>query len=147
MLEATFRFRPICLRNIRITTTLLQKGANQGLNLEQIGQILCRPDEDDTLPSLLERIVDKARLITDMMFKMQGKFVDYKLRSIGKEQELKADKQHPFDQEDLAFGSRRQRAGSNYDNIKTREFGGALSAETKKIPMNNGAPSSFLASL
>lgn len=97
MLEATFRFRPICLRNIRITTILLQKGANQGLTLEQIGQILCRPDEDDTLPSLLERIVEKARLITDMMFKMQAKFVDYKLRSIGKDTELRGEKQHPFD--------------------------------------------------
>jgi hypothetical protein len=27
MLEATFRFRPICLRNIRISTTLLLRGA------------------------------------------------------------------------------------------------------------------------
>lgn len=85
-----------------------------------------------------------------MMFKMQAKFVDYKLRSIGKDTELRGEKQHPFDQEDLAYGARRQRAGSNYDNIKSREFGGALSAETKKMPSEragNGAPSSFLASL
>lgn len=70
ILERTFRFRPICLRNMRISTTLLKSGAKHGLNLEQIGQILCRPDEDDSLPSLLERIVEKARLITDMMIKM-----------------------------------------------------------------------------
>ena len=97
--------------------------------------------------------MDKARLITDMMYKMQGKFVDYKLRSIGKEvYHTNGKSEAPnFDQdEDLAFGSRRQRAGSNYENIKTREFSGAFSAETNKIPherASNGAPSSFLASL
>jgi len=31
--------------------------AEEGLTLEQIGQILCRPDDDDTVPSLLEKIV------------------------------------------------------------------------------------------
>lgn len=76
ILERSFRFRPICLRNMRISTTLLKSGAKAGLTLEQIGQILCRPDEDDTLPSLLERIVDKARLITDMMYKLQGRYRD-----------------------------------------------------------------------
>lgn len=53
-----------------------------GLNLTQIGQLLCRPDEDDTQPSLLERIVDKARLIADMMVKMQSKVTDSNLRNI-----------------------------------------------------------------
>ena len=47
MLEETFKFRPQCLRNMRISSTLLKKGAEAGLTLTQIGQILCRPDEDD----------------------------------------------------------------------------------------------------
>ena len=84
MLEIIFKFRPICLRNIRITTTLLQMGARQGLTLESICKILCRPDEDESMPSLLERIVDKARLIADMMTQMQRKSKDSNLRSIDK---------------------------------------------------------------
>lgn len=48
LLEETFKFRPICLRNMRISATLLKRAAKQGLTLAQIGQILCRPDEDDT---------------------------------------------------------------------------------------------------
>jgi hypothetical protein len=52
---------------MRISSTLLKESAAAGLTLEQIGQILCRPDEDDSMPSLLERLIDKARLIADMM--------------------------------------------------------------------------------
>lgn len=47
ILEKTFKFRPQCLRNMRISSTLLKKGAEAGLTLAQIGQILCRPDDDD----------------------------------------------------------------------------------------------------
>jgi len=61
---------------------LLQRGAKAGLTLEQIGSILCRPDDDDQVPSLLERIVDKARLIADMLVKMQSKSKDSQLRDI-----------------------------------------------------------------
>ena len=48
MLENNFKFRPICLRNMRISSMLLKHAAKEGLTLEQIGQIMCRPDEDDT---------------------------------------------------------------------------------------------------
>ncbi len=41
-IEKIFKFRPICLRNMRISCTLLKRGAEQGLNLKQIGDILCR---------------------------------------------------------------------------------------------------------
>ena len=37
MLETTFKFRPICLRNIKITTLLLKKAAESGLTLASIG--------------------------------------------------------------------------------------------------------------
>jgi len=37
LLESKFKFRPECLRNIRISTTLLKKGAAAGLTLAQIG--------------------------------------------------------------------------------------------------------------
>jgi hypothetical protein len=62
MLDDTFKFRKICLRNIRITGTLLKLGAQNSLTLHQIGTMLCREDdfEDDPEPSLLEKIVKKA---------------------------------------------------------------------------------------
>ena len=60
LLEANFKIRAQCLRNMKISTLLLKKAAAQGLNLAQIGQILCRPDDDEDAPSLLEKIVDKA---------------------------------------------------------------------------------------
>ena len=50
------------------------------MTLAQIGQILCRPDDDETVLSLLERIVNKARLIADMMLRMQAKLKDTNLR-------------------------------------------------------------------
>lgn len=64
MLESSFKFRPICLRNMKISTLLLQKGAANGLTLAQIGQLICRPDEDDTEPSTLEKIVMKAEQVS-----------------------------------------------------------------------------------
>jgi DNA-binding transcriptional MerR regulator len=59
-IEKNFRVRPICLRNMKISSLLLKKAAATGLNLAQIGEILCRPDEDDTMPSILEKIVSEA---------------------------------------------------------------------------------------
>jgi hypothetical protein len=67
LLEKTFKFRPKCLRNMRISATLLQKGAEAGLTLQQIGEILCRPDDDDEQPSILEQIVKRARTCANMM--------------------------------------------------------------------------------
>ena len=82
MLEETFKFRPQCLRNMRISSTLLKKGAEAGLTLAQIGQILCRPDEDDEQPSLLEEIVQKARMCANMMAQIQTRIKDSTLRLI-----------------------------------------------------------------
>ena len=45
---------------MKITTLLLQHAAAKGLTLAAIGQILCRPDDDDTVPSMLEEIVQHA---------------------------------------------------------------------------------------
>lgn len=81
-LEKTFKFRPQCLRNMRISSTLLKKGAEAGLTLAQIGQILCRPDEDDGQPSILEQIVKKARTCGNMLAQMQTKIKDSQLRLI-----------------------------------------------------------------
>lgn len=64
MLESSFKFRPVCLRNMKISTLLLQKGAANGLTLAQIGQLICRPDEDDSEPSTLEKIVMKAEQVS-----------------------------------------------------------------------------------
>ena len=36
-LESNFKIRPQCLRNIKISTLLLQRGASRGLTLAQIG--------------------------------------------------------------------------------------------------------------
>lgn len=60
LLEKNFKVRPECLRNFKISSLLLKRAAAKGLNLAQIGQILCRPDDDDEAPSLLEKIVNKA---------------------------------------------------------------------------------------
>lgn len=125
LLERTFHFRPVCLRNVRISTTLLKCAAEEGLTLEQIGQILCRPDEDDTLPSLLEKIVQKARQITDMMVKMQMKYKDSKLRAINSRRDdhilNKASSQL---MEEIKLGEmsdlRRSRGNSNYQNGPSR---------------------------
>ena len=64
MLEKHLPFRPECLRNMRISSTLLKFGALGGLTLAQIGQILCRPDDDDSIPSQLENLVKRANNIT-----------------------------------------------------------------------------------
>jgi len=45
---------------MKISSLLLKRAAAKGLTLAQIGQILCRPDDDDEALSLLEKIVDKA---------------------------------------------------------------------------------------
>lgn len=60
LLESTLSFRPICLRNIKISTTLLKMGAQAGLTLAQIGEIMCRSDDDDSEPSELEKIISQA---------------------------------------------------------------------------------------
>jgi len=39
---------------MKISSLLLQTGAARGLTLAKIGKILCRPDEDDSEPSILE---------------------------------------------------------------------------------------------
>jgi len=54
--------------------------------------VLCRPDEDDTQPSLLEKIVDRAQLCSNLKLKMQNKFRDSLLFmvSAGSEEESKS---------------------------------------------------------
>ena len=63
MLDNLFKFRKICLRNIRITGIILKRGAEAGLSLHQIGKMLCREDdyEDDPEPSLVEKMVKRAQ--------------------------------------------------------------------------------------
>jgi len=56
MREASIR--PQCLRNMRMTTTLMKKGARAGLNLHQIGSMICR--EDPEQPSTLENMCKMA---------------------------------------------------------------------------------------
>jgi len=59
LLRNTMPFRDACLRNIRISSTLLKKGAEAGLSLHSIGSLLYRPSFDDE-PSVVEQVVDKA---------------------------------------------------------------------------------------
>jgi len=62
LLKSKLYMRPICLRNLKISTILLKRCAAQGLTLAQIGKILCRPDnyDDSKQLSYLEKIVEKA---------------------------------------------------------------------------------------
>ena len=76
LLERNFKIRPKCLRNMKISTILLKKAAACGLNLAEIGRILCRPDEDDGIPSLLEKIVQKAELCSNLVREHKRKFED-----------------------------------------------------------------------
>lgn len=76
MIETNFKVRPECLKNIKISTLLLKKAASKGLTLAQIGQIMCRPDDDEDAPSLLESIVNKAQLCANLRLQMQKKFKD-----------------------------------------------------------------------
>ena len=66
LLDQHLRFRRVCLRNIRVSGTLLKKGVDHGLNLAQIGSILCR--EDDEIPSVLEKLVLQADNITHSIY-------------------------------------------------------------------------------
>jgi len=116
LLENTFKFRPICLRNIRISSLLLQRGAMLGLNLAQIGQILCRPDEDDSQPSLLERIVDKARLIADMMWRIQSKIKDSNLRQIEDPKKVSNFQEEELKHQEGLFNTRSKRNRTNSIN-------------------------------
>lgn len=59
MLKDTMPFRDRCLRNMRISTTLLKKGAEAGLSLYNIGSMLYRQGYDDN-PSIIEKILEKA---------------------------------------------------------------------------------------
>ena len=72
LLEDNFKFRPQCLRNMRIASTLLKKGAAAGMTLAQICQILCRPDHDEDEDSLLEHMVRRARMCANMMAQIQS---------------------------------------------------------------------------
>lgn len=54
-----------CLRLLEVTTTLLQKGAEHGLSLHQIGLIMyredrCSEDEAPVQPSILERMLSRC---------------------------------------------------------------------------------------
>ena len=138
LIEKTFHFRPVCLRNIRISTTLLKSAAEEGLTLEQIGQILCRPDEDDSIPSLLEKIVQKTRQITDMMVKMQMKYKDSKLRAIN----TRGSKDTM--EEIKLVDNKRSRVNSNFQDGPTR------SRDLQDLRPNksgDGNPSPFMFSL
>lgn len=135
LLESTFKFRPICLRNARISSLLLKRSALAGLTLAQIGQLLCRPDEDDTVPSLLERIVDKARLIADMMWRMQSKIKDSNLRNIDNTHDKNGKKPNYFDvdeEEEKGNSSKRNRINS----ISSMSFTATLQSNVKQLPQN-----------
>lgn len=71
------------------------------------------------MPSLLEKIVQKARQITDMMIKMQMKYKDSKLRAIHSNN----GKREMNTMEEIKLGEtqfKRSRVNSNYQNGPTR---------------------------
>ena len=84
MLDNTFKFRKIWLRNIRITGTLLKIGAEHGLTLSQIGSILWREDDydEDPEPSMLEKIVTKAQEMSLTIRKIRSTHLRPKLDSV-----------------------------------------------------------------
>lgn len=79
-LTDNFRFRPECLRNMKVSCLLLKKAAGAGLTLAQIGKIICRPDLDDAELSPLEKIVKKAE---ELSTKLEVHFLDIKVKTKG----------------------------------------------------------------
>ncbi len=67
MLNSQYKFRPICLRNMRLSGTILKNGAAAGLTLGEIGRIWCRTDDEGEVPSIFEKLVEKARRQADLM--------------------------------------------------------------------------------
>jgi hypothetical protein len=123
LIEKTFKFRPICLRNVRISTTLLKCAARAGLTLSQIGQILCRPDDDETVPSLLERIVEKSRLIADLIVQKKEKFKDSHLRYINDEKSMLSTKNSDLGEEGSP-NKGRHRTNSSYMGFQSKSMNG-----------------------
>ena len=58
-LQEAMQFRDKCLRNIRISSLLLKKGAKAGLSLYNIGTMLYRKGYSET-PSVIEKIIEDA---------------------------------------------------------------------------------------
>ena len=58
-LQETMPFRDKCLRNIRISSLLLKKGAKAGLSLYNIGTMLYRKGYSET-PSVIEKIIEDS---------------------------------------------------------------------------------------
>ena len=56
ILNSRLKFRKICLRNIRISETVLKKAAEANLTIYDIGTILFREDED--ILSDIENIIN-----------------------------------------------------------------------------------------
>ncbi len=67
ILNSQYKFRPICLRNMRMSNTILKMGAAAGLTLGEIGKIWCRTDDEGEVPSIFERLVDTARRQADLL--------------------------------------------------------------------------------
>lgn len=59
MLDSSFKIRPICLQNMRISNVLLKQGALSGLSLSEIAKIWYRADQN--IPSTLEKLVECAQ--------------------------------------------------------------------------------------
>ena len=74
--------------------TLLKKGIENGLNLAQIGSILCR--DDDEVPSVLEKLVMQAENITHSIYSVTKQVhFDYSPKNVhdgGEKLEVKARK-------------------------------------------------------
>jgi len=60
--------------NFRIASTVLKKGAETGLNLKEIGEILFRPDTD--IESIVEKLINDARNCTRQMEYGHSEIVD-----------------------------------------------------------------------
>lgn len=69
------KIRQICLKNFRISNTVLKISINYGLTLYDIGMLIYRPEFDE-VPSQLEIIVEKVNKITKLF--RNGKSVLYR---------------------------------------------------------------------
>jgi len=78
-LNSQFRFRPICLRNIKMSTIILKRGAEAGLTLAEIAKIWARTDCESEQKSVFEKIVGLARTQADICMEMSNKNIYHPL--------------------------------------------------------------------
>lgn len=72
LLDDSLNIRPICLRNMKISCTVLKNGASAGLTLGEIGKIWARTDDEGEVKSVMEVLVERAQRQADIVQELRN---------------------------------------------------------------------------